>query len=204
MSHPINTTNTLFQSNKNNLNNNHIPFNPKGIMKKFSISDKVSPNLIKNLTSKNLGNKLYLPKIKGQKLRKDSMCNNNSNITIKNNEQIIMKNKNGIRDKEKYKNKCKLIPCSHNRTPSAKICQDNYQITNNNDIHEEINFRNHNEKINNKSISNKNINLALKSYLKPKTLNLQKEFNNVYIHGNITSKICINAEKPNTNNTIIK
>ena len=214
--HQINSTSTSFQAIKNNVNsNNHIPFNPKGLMKKFSLLDKTASNLIKNLTSKNIGNnKLYLPKIKGQKIRKDSNCsngsnsNNNNNLyTIKNNEQNIINNKNGIKEKEKIfaKNRCKLIPCSHNRTPSAKICQDNnYQITNNNDTHDELSYKYNNGRINNKSISNKNINLALKSYLKPKTLSIQKDYNNAYIHGNITSKICINAEKHNSNNTIIK
>ena len=201
-------------------NNSHIPFNSKGIMKKLTMSDKTASNLIKNLTSKNIGNnKFHLPKIKAQKIRRDSNCSNNSNNSNNNSNNIntikyneANNNKSGIKVKEKIitKKKCKLIPRSHNRTPSAKICQENnYKINNNNDLYDDINDkinnRNNNGRTNNKCISNKNVNLAFKSFLKPKILSLQKDSNNnVYIHGTISNKITINAEKPNFNNNLIK
>ena len=199
----INTTSSSFQAIKNNLSNNYIPFNQRGLVKKNSVSDKAS-NIIKSLTSKNIGNnKLYLPKIKGQQLIKDSNCsncchNNNNIYTIKNNEIIQNNNfKNSFKDKIIAKNKTKQIPCSQNRTPSAKIYKGNYPINNkniNNNICDELNFKNNYSRRSNKSISNKNIN---NFYLKSntKTVNLQKDYNYTYIHGNLSNKICINAEK---------
>ena len=69
----INSTASSFQAIKNNVSNttNHIPFISRGFTKKDSLSDKTASNIIKSLTSKNIGNnKHYLPKIKGQKIRK--------------------------------------------------------------------------------------------------------------------------------------
>ena len=205
--HQINSTTSSFQAIKNNLNNNYIPFNQRSIFKKNSMSDN-SSNITKSLTSKNIGNnKHYLPKIKAQKLRKDSNGSNNGNTnniyTIKNSE--ILPNstfKNGFKDKIIAKNKSKQVPCSQNRTPSAKICKGNYPMNNknininiNNNTYDELNLKNNYSRRSNKSISNKNINHF---YLKPntKTLNFQKDYNNTYIHGSLSSKIYINAEKP--------
>jgi hypothetical protein len=208
----INGTMTTEHKHINQISNNHIPFNSKGLTKKNSMSDKVASNILKSLTSKNIGNnKHYLPKIKAQKIKKDLNCSNNSNnnnnniFTIKTNEQ-----KNGIKEKEKIivKNKCKLIPCSQNRTPSAKISQGNNPITsnaNNNYGYDEIFHKNTvNYKVSNKSISNKNLNLFSKSNSKSKGPNFQKDYNNSYIHGNLSNKICIFSEKNNTNNVFFK
>ena len=225
----INSTISSFQGTRNNINgsmtnehkhisqisNNHIPFNSKGLTKKNSMVDKVASNILKSLTSKNIGNRHYLPKIKAQKIKKDLNSSNNSNnnnnnnlFTIKTNEQ-----KNGIREikeKEKIiiKNKCKLIPCPQSRTPSAKICQGNNPITNNNNIsnnisnnasnnccYDEILHKNTYSKASNKSISNKNLNLFSKSNSKIKAPNYQKDYNNTYIHGNLSTKMCIISEK---------
>ena len=229
----ISSTATTFQGTRNNLNpnltndykhlsqlnNNHIPYNSKGLTKKNSMSDKLASNLAKNLTTKNISNnKHYLPKIKGQKMRKESNCSNNSNNNNNNNNNnniYIIKNneqKNVIKEKDKIiaKNKSKLIPCPNNRTPSAKICQGNYPTSNNNISnnygYDEICYKNNNNnnKINNKSISNKNINTFSKSNTKPKNINLPKDYNNVKIHGNIPNKICIIDEKINASNIIFK
>ena len=225
----INSTISSFQGTRNNINgnmtnehkhisqisNNHIPFNSKGLTKKNSMADKVASNILKSLTSKNIGNRHYLPKIKAQKIKKDLNSSNNSNnnnnnnlFTIKTNEQ-----KNGIREikeKEKIiiKNKCKLIPCPQSRTPSAKICQGNNPITNNNNVSNNISNNVSNNcgcdeilrkktysKTSNKSISNKNLNLFSKSNLKIKAPNYQKDSNNTYIHGNLSTKMCIISEK---------
>ena len=223
----INSTITSFQGSRNNLNtnltneykylsqlnNNHIPYNSKGLTKKSSMSDKLASNLIKNLTTKNIiNNKHYLPKIKGQKMRKDSNCDNNINSNNNNNNIYIIKNneqKNVIKEKDKIiaKNKSKLIPCPNNRTPSAKICQGNYPTPNNNISnnygYDEICYKNNN-KINYKSISNKNVNIFCKSNSKPKNTNLSKDNNNGKIHGNISNKICIIAEKTKETNIIFK
>ena len=210
----INSTASSFQAIKNNVSNttNHIPFISRGFTKKDSLSDKTASNIIKSLTSKNIGNnKHYLPKIKGQKIRKDSNSSNNSGNTNKNEQIVNINSKNGIKEKDKIisKNKSKLIPCAQNRTPSAKIHDGNHQNNNhinNNVTYDEISYKNNNYKINNRSISNKNvnINLNLKPYLNGKSLNLQKDFNNAYIHGNISNKIYINAEKTNTGNAFFK
>lgn len=210
----INSTASSFQAIKNNVSNttNHIPLISRGFTKKNSLSDKVASNIIKSLTSKNIGNnKHYLPKIKGQKLRKDSNSSNNSGNNNKNEPIININSKNGIKDKDKIisKNKSKLIPCSQNRTPSAKIYDGNLQNNNhinNNVTYDEISYKNNNYKINNRSISNKNvnININLKPYINGKGLNLQKDFNNAYVHGNISNKIYINAEKTNTGNAFFK
>ena len=225
----INSTISSFQGTRNNINgsmtnehkhisqisNNHIPFNSKGLTKKNSMADKVASNILKSLTSKNIGNRHYLPKIKAQKIKKDLNSSNNSNnnnnnnlFTIKTNEQ-----KNGIREikeKEKIiiKNKCKLIPCPQSRTPSAKICQGNNPITNNNNVSNnisnnvsnncgfgEISHKNTYSKTSNKSISNKNLNLFSKSNSKIKAPNYQKDYNNTYNHGNLSTKMCIISEK---------
>ena len=209
----INSTASSFQAIKSNVSNttNHIPLISRGFTKKNSLSDKAASNIMKSLASKNIGNnKHYLPKIKGQKLRKDSNSSNNSG-TNKNEPIININSKNAIKDKDKIiiKNKSKLIPCSQNRTPSAKIYDGNHQNSNhvnNNVTYDEISYKNNNYKINNRSISNKNVNihLNLKPYLNGKALNLQKEYNNAYIHGNISNKIYINAEKPNTGNAPYK
>ena len=208
----INSTSSSFQAIKNNLSNNHIPINPKGLTKKNSITDKSGFNIMKSLTFKNIGNnKHYLPKIKGKKVRKDSNCSNNSGNSInniKNNEQIInINNKNGIKEKEKFigKNKSKFINNLQNRLPSAKICEGNLPVNNNinnNATYDEIS--NKNNKINYRSISNKNVNVNFKPFLKDKTLNLQKDYNNTYIHGNISTKIIINAEKTHSNSIFFK
>ena len=231
----IKSTSSSFQVNNNNIVNNttaneykytnnnsnifsQIPFNPRGNTKKYSLSDKSTSDIIKSLTSKNIiNNKHYLPKIKGQKIRKDSNCSNNSNnnnnniFIIKNNEQMINNYKNGIKDKISSKNKTKLIPCSHNRTPSAKMYQGNFPINNNVNSNfncEEIINKNNNEKLNNKSISNKNVCISIRPNSKSKTISFKKEntnnnYNNNCIHGNNSNKICINAEN-NTNNTFLK
>ena len=216
----ISSTTSSFQAIKNNLSNNHIPHNPRGYTKKNTLSDKTASNIIKSLTSKNIGiNKHYLPKIKGQKLRKDSNCSNNSSNN-KNNEPIIINHnyKNGIKDKDRdkekekinNKNKTKLIPCSQTRSPSAKMHEGNLAMNNNinnNTTYDDISYKNNNYKSSYRSVSNKNVNLALKQYVKEKALNLQKDSNNTYIHGNnISSKIFINAEKTNntTTNTFFK
>ena len=203
-----------FQAIKNNVSNttSHIPLISRGFTKKNSLSDKTASNIIKSLTSKNIGNnKHYLPKIKGQKLRKDSNSSNNSGSNNKNEPIININSKNGIKEKDKIisKNKSKLIPCSQNRTPSAKIYDGNHQNSNhvnNNVTYDEISYKNNNYKINNRSISNKNvnININLKPYINGKGLNLQKDFNNAYAHGNISNKIYINAEKTNTGNSFFK
>ena len=78
---------------------------------------------------------------------------------------------------------------------------------NNNTTYDDISYKSNNCKSNYRSVSNKNVNLALKQYVKEKALNLQKDTNNTYIHGNnISSKIFINAEKTNnsTTNTFFK
>ena len=209
----INSTTSSFLAIKNNTSNttNHIPIISRGFTKKDSLSDKTASNIIKSLTSKNIGNnKHYLPKIKGQKLRKDSNSSNNSG-NIKNEPIININSKNGIKDKDKLisKNKSKLISGAQNRTPSAKIYDGNHQNNNhinNNVTYDEISYKNNNYKINNRSISNKNvnINLNLKPYINGKALNLPKDFNNAYIHGNISNKIYINAEKTSTGNTFFK
>ena len=203
------STSCSFQAIKNNLSNNHILYNPRGSSKNTTMLDKNTSNIMKNLTSKNIGgNKHYLPKIRGQKLRKDSNCSNGSSNGNKNNEPIIINHnlnyKNGIKDKEKINNKSKtkLIPCSQTRSPSAKMHGGNLPI--NNTTYDEISYKN-NYKVNNRSISNKNVNIALKQYVKEKSLNIQKDTNNTYIHGNnIMSKIFINAEKTNSTNSFFK
>ena len=210
----INSTASSFQAIKSNLsNNNHIPYNPRGFTKKNTMSDKATSNIIKSLTSKNIGiNKHYLPKIKGQKLLKDSNCSNNSSNNNKNEPIIINHNyKNGTKEKDREKekdkintkNKTKLIPFSQNRAPSAKMHEGNN--INNNTTYDDISYKN-NYKVNYRSVSNKNVNMALKQYIKEKALNLQKDPNNTYVHGNnITNKIFINAEKTNaTTNAFFK
>ena len=78
--------------------------------------------------------------------------------------------------------------------PSKSLVQ-NINININNNTYDELNLKNNYSRRSNKSISNKNINHF---YLKPntKTLNFQKDYNNTYIHGSLSSKIYINAEKP--------
>lgn len=232
----INSTSSSFQeiksNNNNNINNtlsneykylgqinnnlnifNQIPFNSRGNTKKHSISDKSSSNIMKSLTFKNIiNNKHYLPKIKGQKNRKDSNCsnnsgNNNNNIyPIKNNAQISNNShKNGTKEKDKIilKTKNKLIPCSHNRTPSAKMCQGNLPINNNGNSnfgYDDISNKNSNYKVNNKSVSNKNVVSSIRPHTKAKTYNYPKD----NIHRNISSKICINAEEGNATNIFLE
>ena len=191
----VSSTSTSFQALTGLTN--HIPFNQRLNTKKNSLTDK-SSNILKSLTSKNISNKLYLPKIKAK--RKDSNCsngNNNNNINNNINSNIyVIKPKVSEKDIIMAKNK-KLLPFSKNRTPSAKtlkknnnnspINNNNSNINTNNNC-EEFNFK---ARSNKKSISNKNINFFVKPNIKGN------------IQGN--NKIYINAaEKINTSVTSSK
>ena len=214
--HLVNSTNSSFQAAKNMLygtlsgeykninqiNGNYLTSKQRSSVKTYTMTDKATSNIVKNLTSKNMGNKHYLPKIKMQKIRKDSnssmMINNNKNnniYTIKSTE-IINNNKNVNKEKEKqnFKNKAKIAITSQNRSPSAKTYQENTPVTYEtpNDINENINSMYYISK------SNKNVSLSLRPFLKQKTLSLHKDYNNTYLQRNMPSKIIINADKSNT------
>ena len=187
----VSSTSTSFQALTGLTN--HIPFNQRLNTKKNSLTDK-SSNILKSLTSKNISNKLYLPKIKAK--RKDSNCSNGNNNNNINSNIYVIKPKISEKDIIMAKNK-KLLPFSKNRTPSAKtlkknnnnspINNNNSNINTNNNC-EEFNFK---ARSNKKSISNKNINFFVKPNIKGN------------IQGN--NKIYINAaEKINTSVTSSK
>ena len=169
-------------------------------------------------------NKHLLPKLKGLKIKKDSFSNekqifNNINV-IKPKEKVSNNSINNtkLENKEKNvsKNKIRTVPCGHYRVPSAKITKGNFSdqntiINNNcgeakkvnkgfencsicNNISPKKAHRNSVEgrNVKGKSVSNKQIHMTLRP--NSKTIRLRNDGSN--------SKIYINAEKANADNSI--
>ena len=197
----ISSTSTSFQTMKNGLNlpttttNNIInQFNhiARPAAKKNSLVDR-SPNIFKNLTSKNIvHNKFLLPKISK---RKDSNINTNNLNNMNSNMQVISQNypqstKMIFKDKMLLKSK-KLNTSTKNRAPSAKTLKTNSPINKSLNIKNNIEENYNKAKTDKKPSSNKNINSILRQKINSNSTNI-REYNNIHIQGN-NNKIYINA-----------
>lgn len=165
-----------------------------GCRKSRKLSDKISSNIIKSLTNKNLVNgRTNLPKIKGHNPGKDSILklqsNKNNLFLFKSSEPINTKLNNFDMEKSIIlKDKSQYFQKGHKRLPSSKI----YKGIASNIIGNIPNEESCNKKTNNKSVSNKNINSVRKHITRAKTLCLQKEINSNYLNSN---KLFIYADK---------